>query len=87
MSFNAETLSASSVNTPVAKGGIESRGLGIIESSSSERDVISASDEGNSGSECEDNGWRSGVDVVEFKLEGGRTRFARRNVKKASDGR
>jgi len=85
MSFNAGTFSVSSVNTPVVRGGTESRGFGVIESSSSARDVISASEDGNSGKVCEDNGSRSGVEVVEFRLEGGRTRFARRNIKKANN--
>ena len=55
-----------------------------MRSSSSARDVMSVSEGGNSGGRiCEGNGLRRGVEVVEFKLEGGRTRFARRNVKKA----
>jgi hypothetical protein len=43
-----------------------------------------ASDEGCSGGSVPDEeGSRRGVDIFEFKVEGGRTRFARRNEKKA----
>jgi hypothetical protein len=36
------------------------------------------------GRVCEEEGSRRGVDVVEFSVEGGRTRFARRKEKKAA---
>jgi hypothetical protein len=35
------------------------------------------------GRVCEEEGSRSGVDVVEFRVEEGRTRFARRKEKNA----
>jgi hypothetical protein len=43
-----------------------------------------ASEEGcNGGSVPEDDGSRRGVEVFEFSVEGGRTRFARKKEKKA----
>ena len=55
--------------------------------SSSALEVIVASKEGRSGGRvCEDEGSRRGVDVVEFSVEGGRTRFARRKEKNAVGG-
>ena len=52
--------------------------------SSSALEVMVAREEGNKGGRvCEEDGSRSGVEVVEFRADCGRTRFARRKVKNA----
>ena len=83
-SLRAATLSASEVRVVVVRGGTSARGLEAREVSSSAWEVMVASEEGcNGGSVPEDDGSRRGVDVVEFSVEGARTRFARRKEKKA----
>jgi len=68
----------------VVRGGISSRGL-LMEVSSS-ADVIVAREEGSrGGSVWEEDASRIGVDVVEFSVDGGRTRFARKKEKKAAE--
>jgi hypothetical protein len=82
-SFRAAILSAAVVRTVVVRGGIPSRGLGV-KGMSSALDVMVASDEGNKGGRvCDDEGSRSGVEVVEFSVDGGSTRLALRKEKKA----
>jgi hypothetical protein len=55
--------------------------------SSSALEVMVAREEGPSGGRvCDDEGSRRGVEVVEFSVEGGRTRFARRKEKNAGRG-
>ena len=82
-SLRAATLSASEVRVVVVRGGTSTRGLEVTVSSSA-WDVIVAREEGcNGGSVPEDDGSRRGVDVFEFSVDGGRTRFARRKEKKA----
>jgi hypothetical protein len=50
-------------------------------------EVIVAREDGKRGGRvCEEEGSRRGVDVFEFSVEGGRTRFARKKVKKAGGG-
>lgn len=84
-SLRAATLSASEVRVVVVRGGTSARGLEAREVSSSALEVMVASEEGcNGGSVPEDDGSRRGVDVVEFSVEGARTRFARRKEKKAA---
>lgn len=64
-----------------------SRGLGGGTTSSSAFEVIVAREDGSSGGRvCEDEGSRRGVEVFEFSVEGGRTRFARRKEKNAVCG-
>jgi hypothetical protein len=47
-------------------------------------EVIVAREDGKSGGRvCEEEGSRRGVEVFEFSVEGGRTRFARKKLKKA----
>jgi len=57
----------------------------VIELSLLARDVISTSEDRNSSKVFEDNKSRSNIEIVEFRLEGGRTRFACRNIKKANN--
>jgi hypothetical protein len=67
------------------RGGIPSRGSGVGTTSSSALEVIVAREERVSGGRvCEEEGSRSGVEVFEFSVEGSKTRFARRNEKKAA---
>ncbi len=67
------------------RGGMPSRGLVVGATSSSALEVMVASEEGKSGGRvCDEEGSRSGVEVFEFKVEEGRTRFARRKVKNAT---
>ena len=82
-SFRAAILSGSLVRTLVVRGGISSRGL-LGAEVGSEMDVMVAREEGVSGGRVwEDDGSRRGVEVFEFKVDGGSTRFARRKEKKA----
>jgi hypothetical protein len=47
-------------------------------------DVIVAREDGKSGGRvCEEDGSRRGVEVFEFSVEGGKTRFARKKLKNA----
>jgi len=47
---------------------------------------MSAREDGsNGGRVCEEDGSRSGVDMAEFTVEGGRTKFSLRNKKNAGD--
>jgi hypothetical protein len=46
--------------------------------------MVARDDGVRGGKVCEEEGSSRGVEVVEFKVEGGRTRFARRKVKNAS---
>jgi hypothetical protein len=47
-------------------------------------DVIVAREDGKSGGRvCEDDGSRRGVEVFEFSVEDGKTRFARKKLKNA----
>lgn len=63
--------------------GTPSRGLGGRMISSSAEDMVARVEGPSGGRVCEDEGSRRGVEVVEFKVEEGRTRFARRKEKKA----
>lgn len=84
-SFNAAILSSSVVKVVVLSSGTPSRGLGGGTTSSSALDVMVARLDARSGRRvCGDDGSRRGVEVVEFRVEGGRTRFARRKEKKAT---
>jgi hypothetical protein len=48
-------------------------------------EVIVARDDGKRGGRvCEEEGSRRGVDIFEFSVEGGKTRFARRKLKNAA---
>jgi S1-C subfamily serine protease len=50
-------------------------------------DVIVARNDGRSGGRVwDEDASRIGVEEVEFSVDGGRTRFARRKVKKAEAG-
>jgi hypothetical protein len=49
--------------------------------------MVARDDGVRGGRVCEEEGSSRGVEVVEFKVEGGRTRFARRKVKNAVQGR
>lgn len=82
-SLRAAILSSSEVRIVVVRGGTSARGsLLCVRSESAE--VMVASEEGcNGGRVPDEDGSRRGVEVVEFSVEGGRTRFARRNEKKA----
>lgn len=69
----------------VVSSGTPSRGLGGRRTSESSAEDMVARLEGPSGGRvCEEKGSRSGVDMVEFRVEGGRTRFARRKKKNAA---
>jgi hypothetical protein len=84
-SLRAAILSDSEVKVVVVRGGMSLRGLEMREVSSSVLEVMVASEEGWSGGRVwEDDGSRRGVDVFEFKVDGGRTRFARRKEKNAA---
>jgi hypothetical protein len=82
-SFRAAILSSSEVREVVVRAGMSARGSegrGI----SSPADVMVAREEGWSGGRVPDEeGSRRGVEVLEFRVDGGRTRFARRKEKKA----
>ena len=83
-SLRVATLSSSVVKTLVARGGISSSGLGGSTTSSSTAELMVAREDGvRGGRVCEEEGSSRGVEEVEFKVEGGRTRFARRKVKNA----
>jgi hypothetical protein len=84
ISLRAATLSSSSVNCLVTRGGTPSSGFGAGTTSSSALDVIVAREDGKSGGRlCEEEGCRSGVEIFEFSVEDGKTRFARRKLKNA----
>lgn len=87
-------MSASSFRRLVLRGGMPSRGLdgaevgfGMVEGRSlslSREDMVASEDIVRRGGRvCEDEASRRGVDVVEFSVEGGRTRLLRRKVKNA----
>jgi hypothetical protein len=58
--------------------------LGGSTTSSSTAELMVAREDGvRGGRVCEEEGSSRGVEEVEFKVEGGRTRFARRKVKNA----
>jgi hypothetical protein len=68
----------------VTRGGMSARGLTGAATSSSAFELIVAREEGPRGGKvCEEEGSRRGVEVFEFSVDGGRTRFARRKEKKA----
>lgn len=76
-------MSDSAVKTVVVRGGMASRGL-TGAASSELAIVIAAREEGASGGRySEEDASRRGVDVLELRVEAGRTRFARRKVKNA----
>jgi hypothetical protein len=79
-SLRAAALSSSVVKTLVVRGGISSRGLGGSTTSFSAAELMVAREDRVRGGR---DGSSRGVEVVEFKVEDGRTRFARRKVKNA----
>lgn len=82
-SLSAAILSASVMSVVVVSGGISLRGSLEMDLSSS-TDVMVAREDGWSGGRVrEDEGSRRGVEMFEFRVEGGRTRFARRKEKNA----
>lgn len=82
-SLRAAILSDSEVRMVVVRGGMSARGS-LVWAMESSADVMVASEEGCSGGRVPgEEGSRRGVDVFEFSVDGGRTRFARRNEKKA----
>jgi hypothetical protein len=85
MSLRAAILSSSEGKVVVVRGGMSARGS-LVWVRSESADVMVASEEGCSGGSVpDDDGSRRGVEEVEFSVEGGRTRFARRNEKKAEE--
>ncbi len=85
INLRAAILSSSSINCCVTRGGTPSRGSIVGTISPSTLEVIVAREDGkSSGRVCEEEGYRRGVEVFEFSVEGGsRTRFARKKLKKA----
>ena len=80
-SSRAATLSGSELRVVVVRGGMEPRVL--VETTPSSAAMV-ATEEGVSGGRvCEEDGWRTGVEVFEFGVEGRRTRLARRKEKNA----
>jgi hypothetical protein len=93
-SFKAEVLSSTVVRTVVVRGGMSSRGFvggvsgveGVLMASEDEEDMIEREEGGSvwrGGRYWEGYGVRRGVLLLEFRVEVGRTRFARRKVKNA----
>jgi len=85
ISFNASILSSWLVKMAVVRGGISSRGLVMMEVSSSAEVIVAREEGSRGGSVWEEEASRIGVDVVEFSVDGGRTRFARKKEKKAAE--
>lgn len=85
ISFRAAILLGDWVRGCVLRSGRSGSGSGLeVRGASSEMDVMVARVVGWSGGSVPDEeGSRKGVDVFEFSVEGGRTRFARRKKKKA----
>jgi hypothetical protein len=85
--FNAAVLSSSVIRVVVFSSGTPSRGLGGSTTSSSALEDMLARDEARRGRRvCDEDGSSRGVEVFEFRVEEGSTRFARRNEKKAVRG-
>jgi hypothetical protein len=93
-SFRAAILSSSLVRMVVARGGMSSSGFkggvegveGVLTAEEEEEDMIEREEGGRvcrGGRYCEEYGVRRGVFALEFRVEVGRTRFARRKVKNA----
>lgn len=99
-SFRAAILEGGSVRREVVRGGMLSRGLeGAVcwaagcgwevrgEEGVSIEDIVAREEVVRRGGRVwEDEASRRGVDVVELRVEGGRTRLLRRKVKKAAFG-
>jgi len=84
ISFRAAILSDSLVKVVVVRGGMSARGS-AGGGRSSAVDIVARLEVGkeSGGRVCEDEASRRGVEEVEFRVEVGRTRFARRKVKNA----